>query len=221
MKPRRTSCTPQTASRHLAPVRPTTVLAGLPGPASRPTHRGRDVPGDRALFLVDLENLLGDPSDYAGVAEAMGRCLIAGRWVPGDHLVVAGHPHLVLVARTATGLSFQALRAPRGPDGADRALLSALTPAFLADRYHRVVIASGDHAFAGLAAELGGRGIPVWVVGRSGSVAAELRLAAARVVALGSPTPDLRQASRRLPGTTHRRPVSRKEPSGPRGTLRP
>lgn len=183
MEPRPAICRKAvTPGRHPAPNRWATLPPGRAAP--RPAHCGRDVPCDRALFLIDLENLLGDPFDLGGVADAMARCLVAGRRLPGDHLIVAGHPHLVLKARQVTGLSFQPLRAPQGPDGADLALLGALRPAFMAERYQRVVIASGDGIFTELAAELGRRGVTVWVVAPKGSTATRLRLAAARVVAL-------------------------------------
>jgi len=150
----------------------------------RPAHRGRDVPIGRALFLVDLENLLCDPHDVGGAAEALARCLVAGGWRPGDHLKVAGHPSLVLAAlRALAGLGCRALPA-HGPNGADLRLLTESDPAFMAARYRRVVIASGDGIFTDVAAELGRRGIPVWVVAPQGSLAARLRLAAARVVVL-------------------------------------
>lgn len=63
-----------------------------------------------------------------------------------------------------------------GVAGADRAPLSALDPAFIASRYHRLVVGRGDHAFEPTVADLRARRMAVVVVARDRmSLSADLR----------------------------------------------
>ena len=50
------------------------------------------------------------------------------------------------------------------------------------ERYDEVVLASGDGIFADRVADLAGRGVPVTVVSRPGSLSHRLRLAATEVL---------------------------------------
>ena len=150
-----------------------------------PDHRTRSghrhVPEGRTLHLVDIENLVGDPfAPPTEVVQRIREYLVAADWRDGDHVVVAGHPDLLMAARNVQGLGFRAL-AGYGKDGADNALLGASDESFTASRYCRVSIRSGDHAFTDLAAHLGKLGTIVWVVARRGSLARSLRMAAAYV----------------------------------------
>jgi hypothetical protein len=76
----------------------------------------------------------------------------------------------------------------RGIDGADRALLAAVEPAFAASHYDRVLVASGDHAFAPLVAQLLERRVLVEVVvSQERSLSGQLRrLAMHRTLPLAS-----------------------------------
>lgn len=59
------------------------------------------------------------------------------------------------------------LMAREGPDGADLALLDEVRDyKWVAERFHRIVIGSGDGIFAELAAALTGLGVHVGVVSR-------------------------------------------------------
>jgi hypothetical protein len=74
------------------------------------------------------------------------------------------------------------VRAHHGKDAADDALLFDCDPALLAKSFSRVVIATGDHRFAGLAAELRTRGLHVTVAGVRGHIAGILSAQADDVV---------------------------------------
>ena len=80
----------------------------------------------RALHLVDVDNLLGDPRQAtpASVAATLAAYRQAVRVAPADLVVVATNPGLALVV----GLAWPGplLRTARGPDGADLALLADL-----------------------------------------------------------------------------------------------
>src|SRR4051794_41270042 len=67
------------------------------------------------------------------------------------------------------------VKVAHGENGADNALLRECDPDHVAARYSRVVVASGDHAFAGLTATLRARGVVVSVVSRLDSLAGDLR----------------------------------------------
>ena len=135
----------------------------------------RSHPAGRTLHVIDVENLVGGSA--AGPA-AVGPALAAYRSTApvglDDHAVIGAGPTLAVAA----GLAWPGcqLRIGRGIDGADRALLDAVEPAFAASHYDRVVIGSGDHAFVPLVAALRARGVPVVVVVRDRrSLALDLR----------------------------------------------
>jgi len=105
-------------------------------------------------------------------------------------------PHdLVEVALDASAWRCVAFALPRrwrvrfgyGRDGADRALLHAVDLRVAVGRFDRVVIGSGDGAFAGLAEGLTGAGRRVDVVSRPGSLSGRLARAATVVVPLPEP----------------------------------
>lgn len=147
----------------------------------------------RCLHMIDIENLAGPGH----------RCLEALAFATGAYRatapVTAGD--LVVVAcdrapekRFQVGLLWPAAQrlSAHGPDGADRALLMALDPAWLASRFSTVTIGSGDGAFADLARTLRARGVEVGVVARRGSLARDLRIVACQVRYVpGAPAPGL------------------------------
>lgn len=130
--------------------------------ATRHRHRRR-CPKGRTLHLVDIENLCGgtDTGD-AAVGEAVDRYRRTIRVAEDDHVIVGSGPTFALAAKRAWPSA--QLVVGRGVDGADVALLHAADPIFVADHYDRVVVASGDHAFAGLVVDLRSRGTAVLVV---------------------------------------------------------
>ena len=134
----------------------------------------KHLPAGRTLHLVDIENLAGgSAADAAVVAEAVERYRRTIAVTDDDHVIVGSGPTLAVTAGRAWPGARLVLG--RGVDGADRALLEATDPAFVAARFDRVVIGSGDHAFAPLVAELRRRGTAVVVTRREGTTSVELR----------------------------------------------
>lgn len=109
-----------------------------------------------------------------------------------DHIIVAADRSLVFDchevfprARVLSGT---------GPDGADQALLAALTDPglpWVARRYDRVVIGSGDHAFSFAARRLVDLGVEVGIVAIPGSVSGTLLRCASFTRPLTRSRPDL------------------------------
>lgn len=139
----------------------------------------------RTLHLVDIENLaatsrLDRPTAEQTVAAYRRRIAIHD----GDHVVVAADVRNAVPAGLAWGPGIR-LRAGVGHDGADAELLDAAADAdWVADHYSRVVIGSGDHAFAELAVALRARGVAVVVVARLSGLSRWLGRAAALVLPL-------------------------------------
>ena len=169
-------------------VRRMEQLRAVPGTVS---YRGWR-PQGRGLHLVDLENLAGwavvDPAALASLARRLHRL---ARVRTGDHVVVATNPAQLMAS--APAFPGARLLVGRGRDGADRALLSAAHAAEVAERYDRLVVMSGDHAFAPLAEEVRRLGRTVRVVAHGESLSARLRDAASEVVPV-TPRPALRRA---------------------------
>ena len=142
------------------------------------------LPVGRTMHVIDIENLAGGSGvGAAGVRNAVAAYRATVDVRTGDHVVIGSGRTLAFVAKATWPAA--CLRIGRGVDGADNALLEDLDCGFVAAHYDRVVIASGDHAFAGLVAALRAKRVAVLVVGRNRStVSAELRrLAPVRVLA--------------------------------------
>lgn len=138
-------------------------------------------PVGRSLLLVDLENLAGPNLTGAHHLTRIASGILGASAVqPGDHVVVATNPRQLLDARVA--FPGARLLVGRGPDGADRALLADWEPEDLARRYDRLVVASGDHAFASLAQDVRSLGVEVHVVAWRRSLSGRLREAADQVL---------------------------------------
>lgn len=130
-------------------------------------HRTIDLTSDRTgrtLHLVDLENLSGGPSRSSADHRCAWRAYVeAAVIVEGDQVVVAASGRVMrhAVWFLPTGI---ATRAANGADGADRVLLEVGDAAWIASRFDRLVIGSGDHAFAELADAVQALGVDVEVV---------------------------------------------------------
>ncbi|MCU0259312.1 MAG: NYN domain-containing protein, partial [Solirubrobacteraceae bacterium] len=74
-----------------------------------------------------------------------------------------------------------------GADGADLALLDVIHGEALADRFDRVVIASGDGIFAPACAELDAAGCRVLVVSRPGALSRRLAAVAPELALIDDP----------------------------------
>ena len=141
------------------------------------------VPEGRVLHLVDVENLCGGShvSDEL-VALAMQNYREAINLDPLDHVIIACSPQLAIPAHDAAPEA--RILVGRGLDGADRELIGAAHTSDVIRRFDGVVIASGDHIFAALAASLRLAGISVTVVSRKSSLSAILARAAQTVVCI-------------------------------------
>lgn len=150
----------------------------------------RDLRG-RTLYLVDIENMVGRSELTGGeVAQAQNRICTAVQPRTGDHTVIAASHHNALAM--IYGWIGSAQRKMRsGIDGADLALLESVADIrWVAARYRRVVIASGDHAFAFAVASLRAAGVEVIVIRPDRGLSSAIRRAAGpNVVPLGSRLP--------------------------------
>lgn len=143
----------------------------------------RWVPEGRVLHLVDVENLCG--GSHVGddaVSTAMQEYREAIALEPLDHMVVACSPQLAIPVHDAAPEA--RILVGRGFDGADRELIGAADTPDVIRRFDGVVIASGDHIFATLAASLRLAGVSVTVVSRESSLSASLARAAQTVVCM-------------------------------------
>lgn len=133
------------------------------------------IPTGRALHLVDLENLIGDPwATGPGVAETYERALVAAGHAPGDLVVLAANRWLLAELGFVAHTSCQMLVA-HGPDGADLALLGWASPEWIASRFARLVVMSGDGIFGDLVARACALGVRVDVVYGWGARSSRLR----------------------------------------------
>ena len=137
----------------------------------------------RTMHLVDIENLAGSPNPGRAQVELWNRWYNGHVAEPRDQVVVASSHHAFATVGFAWPKARHLVRS--GRDGADLALLDVLNSERVADRFDRVVIASGDGIFVDPVAELGCAGIEVVVVARAESLAKRLRLAARHCFVLG------------------------------------
>lgn len=159
---------------------------GAGGRARLPRNEGwrRPFP-DRALHLVDIENLAGAPvPSLAQVNDVQARYLACPGFGPDDQAVLAAS-HLGLL-NAGLGWPHARYRVRSGKNGADLELLDVLEHENIAARFSHVVIGSGDGMFARAAAGLASRGVRVTVVSRRTSLARDLARAARDVIYLNS-----------------------------------
>lgn len=160
----------------------------------RKVSRAAYVPEGRALHLVDIENLCGGPRTIEAGWEETAACYrrLAGVG-ENDHVVLAANP-LALLNCAAAFPGCRMVGRP-GPNGADAALLETLRDVgWVAKRYDRIVIGSGDHCFAFVTSVLNGMGVLVGVVAREGTVSGALARAA-RFVRVFSASLDKREVA--------------------------
>lgn len=141
----------------------------------------------RTLHLVDLENLAGGPWADADTVDLVWRRyeVVAGVG-PADTVQVAADKSLYtrMAFTLPRGIRF---RPATGPDGADRRLLADAPTEWIVERFDRLVIGSGDGAFADRAAACRQHGVAVHVVAVPGTLARRLALAADEVRELARP----------------------------------
>lgn len=128
----------------------------------------------RTLHLVDVENLAaGSCATAQEVCAALDGYRATITVEEQDHVVIASGQALAFAAKDAWPQA--RLVVGHGVDGADRALLAATDPAFVARRFDRVVVASGDHAFCGLVSALRARHVAVVVASRPEAISGALK----------------------------------------------
>jgi len=137
----------------------------------------------RALHLVDIDNLLGDPAtdDELEIGWTICAYKHAASFVVGDHAVVATSPfgrHAFAIGNAWPGAQHLWRK---GRDGADLALLDEAAWAVETRHFSRVVIGSGDRIFLTALEWFEGAGVPVEVVSRRRSLADALRTRARSV----------------------------------------
>ena len=138
---------------------------------------GRSGDLGRSLHLVDIENLVGEPTLWrpGRIKATFDAYLQTATWRPGDSLVIAANPSFMkMLAFDLVGMAHRPLCA-WGKDAADQLLLGAV-PADVGARFGRLVVGSGDHAFASLVGSLRGR-IETLVVTAAGLISANLYVA--------------------------------------------
>lgn len=141
-----------------------------------------DVPTGRALHLVDLENVLGDPwATGPAVVDAYEAVLHAGDHRAGDLVVVAVNPWMFPTLAFAAHTPCE-LRVGRGHDGCDLELLGWGAPDWIVRRFDRLAVASGDGIFAELVDAVRAAGRAVDVVYGRGGVSRRLRRDDVRLV---------------------------------------
>jgi hypothetical protein len=133
----------------------------------------------RSLHLVDLENLLADPwAEGPCVGRALDEYLTRAHFRSGDLVFVAGNPWLMVEVGwsqldSATPVECHRFAA-RGPQGADNKLLEASPMAWVARRFDRLVVGSGDGVFAERLAAARASGLSVRIVSRPESLSGRL-----------------------------------------------
>lgn len=135
----------------------------------------------RSLHVIDIENLMEGPRfSPSSVARVKARYQALTPASPGDHLVIASSHFAAPSAWFAWPEGRRLIQS--GPDGADLALLNVLAAERVAERFGRVVVASGDGIFADAAARLQGNGCNVTVIARRPSaLSRRLRIAVREV----------------------------------------
>jgi hypothetical protein len=133
----------------------------------------------RSLHLVDLENLLADPwARGPCVGHALDEYLARARFRRGDLVFVAGNPWLMVELGWSQIDSARPVEchrfAARGPQGADNKLLEASPLAWVARRFDRLVVGSGDGVFADRLVAARASGLSVRIVSRPESLSGRL-----------------------------------------------
>ncbi len=144
----------------------------------------------RALHLIDLENLLADPDADCPAVDAAIDAYVAAAALGSEDLVALAVNHR-LYRRSCFSLDRGwEIKLASGPDACDHALLAEAPIAWVADRFDRLVVGSGDGIFVDLVHGVRRRATPVWVVAQDRCLSRRLASAASRVVRIDLTDPD-------------------------------
>jgi hypothetical protein len=141
---------------------------------------------ERALHVVDIENLAGAPVPSLRLVSEVQVQYVAQLCLgAGDQVVMAASHRALLDA--ARGWPHARYRVRSGKNGADLALIDVLEHENVAARFSHVVIGSGDGIFSQAAQRLASRGVRITVVSRRGSLHPYLASMAGDVIYLDAP----------------------------------
>ena len=178
--------------------------------ARRPVARREDFTvlrggagGDRALHLIDLENLCGAGSTTAeDAARILAAYVDAVKIGPADSIHIGVAHHMATAVMPVLCVFPGRLHVRSGRDGAETALLDSIDLAHISTRFSRLIIASADRTFTEAANEARRLGMTVWQVTGRGGLSHELSRVADRRMRLRLPRPPaevLAARARRLP----------------------
>ena len=141
---------------------------------------------NRTLHLVDADNLTGGPTEAACVAhQAAHLYRTAAQSRLGDQTIVGSDWRSA--AATAFAWLGARLHLTTGRDAVDHALIDEMTVDYIAPRFGRVVVGSGDGIFADAVRELRAAGLTVEVVAPRHGVSYRLYPAASNIVRIDVP----------------------------------
>jgi hypothetical protein len=138
----------------------------------------------RALHLVDLENLVGDPDAACEVIDAVLDDYVRSASLGADDLVTVAVNHRMYRRACFSLDRGWKVGLASGPDACDHVLLAEAPFDWVAARFDRLVVGSGDHIFCDLVHAVRRRAMPVWVVSQERCLSRRLGAAASRVVHL-------------------------------------
>lgn len=178
--------------------------------ARRPVVRREDLTvlrggarGDRALHLIDLENLCGAGSTTAeDAARVLAAYVDAVKIGPADSIHIGVAHHMATAVMPVLCVFPGRLHVRSGQDGAETALLESIDLAHISTRFSRLIIASADRTFTEAADEARRLGMTVWQVTGRGGLSRELSRVTDLRMRLRLPRPPaevLAARARRLP----------------------
>lgn len=159
--------------------------------------------GDRALHLIDLENLCGAGSTTAeDAARVLAAYVDAVKIGPADSIHIGVAHHMATAVMSVLCVFPGRLHVRSGQDGAETALLESIDLAHISTRFSRLIIASADRTFIETADEARRLGMTVWQVTGRGGLSRELGRVTDLRMRLRLPRPPaevLAARARRLP----------------------
>ena len=159
--------------------------------------------GDRALHLIDLENLCGAGSTTAeDAARVLAAYVDAVKIGPADSIHIGVAHHMATAVMPVLCVFPGRLHVRSGQDGAETALLDSIDLAHISTRFSRLIIASADRTFTETADEARRLGMVVWQVTGRGGLSRELSRVTDLRMRLSLPRPPaevLAARTRRLP----------------------
>lgn len=140
----------------------------------------------RALWLIDIENMVGGPNaPLEDVREVVAKLLGGVPRTPRDQIIVGSSTFFA--KRVWFEMPHNIQRVLRdGPDGGEQALIDAVDLDWVSTRFGRLVIASGDNKFVEAAMDarvhgmhvhqVTGHGQPAWSLLQAANSHSRLRL---------------------------------------------